>query len=283
MLGSVLAVATFFVPLPQIMKLVNNRNSYGMQPITLCFVIAYAILGSTAMIAVKWNQLGASYGFGELLKEELDLIQSIVSCLAWLSIILLVVALPPHNTLRHRGLVAATLATAGTMSAVIIAISAVEPCGPTVLALAKVYGYISGMCTIVAFLPQLITTWQCKSAGSLSLIFTFIQVGGCYMIAVNQIFVASDPAAIWGPTATSGTMQLAILVLASYYGWQRRRAAVSQADGGSASGTDSLLANPAAGAASAALPPAPYVGRGASYSPASVGITCLTRVRCGAS
>jgi len=53
MLGSVLAVATFFVPLPQIMKLVNNRNSYGMQPITLCFVIAYAILGSTAMIAVK--------------------------------------------------------------------------------------------------------------------------------------------------------------------------------------------------------------------------------------
>ena len=53
-------------------------------------------------------------------------------------------------------------------------------------------------------------------AGSLSLVFTLIQAGGCYIVAANQIFSAHDPWPVWLPTCVCGCMQLSIFSLAFY-------------------------------------------------------------------
>lgn len=217
--GAALAAATFFVPAPQIYKIVKNKSSMGVAPVTLCFVVTYAIINVSAMVATKWKQLtqiAQHVGWGGI-RMELDLLQGLFSITIWTEILVASVWYKPHDTRWYRSIVACTYAAVIAAVALIFKESAADPCGPVPLALAEVYGYISGVCTMVAFLPQLYTTWKCKSAGSLSLIFTFIQVGGCYMIAINQAIVTKDPWVIWLPTVISGSMQLLILCLATYY------------------------------------------------------------------
>jgi hypothetical protein len=58
------------------------------------------------------------------------------------------------------------------------------------------------------------------------------------------MFVSQDPWVIWAPTATSGTMQLLILALASYYHFCGKAAA----QGVSGTGAEGLLDGDAAAA-----------------------------------
>ena len=218
-LGSVLSAATLFVPLPQIIKMVRLKNSQGLEVMTLCLVLLYSWSNLAAMIAVKWRQFStyASHGVGVGLAQQLDLLQGIFSIVDWSWILGLVIMLPPNNTLQKRCLAFATLTLSLAMFTTILLLSIRDACSERVLWLAKIYGDISGLCTVVAFLPQLVTTWRNKGAGSLSFVFTGIQVVGCYTIAADLCLVNLDPYPVWAPTATSGTMQLLILVMAIYY------------------------------------------------------------------
>jgi len=156
--------------------------------------------------------------------------QGVFSLFAWYSILTVVVMLPPHNTLRHRGLAVGTTVLCGGMAAAAFILSVDDPCGAAPLDLASAYGFFSSACIVVAFLPQLVTTFQLKAAGSLSLVFTAIQVLGCTLVAANQRFKDKDNWYVWGPTLVSAGMQLLILGLATYYQMTGARAKVNAAE-----------------------------------------------------
>ena len=46
---------------------------------------------------------------------------------------------------------------------------------------------LSAVCAFTAYVPQLIDTWRCGGAGSLSPLFLFIQVLGCLLVNYNQV------------------------------------------------------------------------------------------------
>jgi len=217
-LGAGLAAATLLVSAPQILKIIKMKSSEGVQPLTMSLMLLYTAFNMSSMVIVKWRQfpLYASDA-SSALAEQLDLLQNIFSMWVWGSILGAAIYFQPYDTCRHRFLALSSVLVACLTVAASAAVSAVDPCGPAALAFSEALSYVSGVCVMVAFLPQLLTTWRHKAAGSLSLIFTAIQIFGCTLVAANQLFVDKNPWVIWVPGLTSAFMQLLILILASYY------------------------------------------------------------------
>ena len=225
--GLALVAGSLFVPIPQMMKLWRLRSSEGVQPGTICLAILYGATGTAATVSMKWKQLEGCSAVGPVkcITEQLDSLQCIVAFVDWLVILLLTVALPPHNTRKWRVLAGATVGASLTLWAVTAAISIAESCGHAAVGLAHASGIASSLLVTVAFLPQLLHTWWRKSAGSLSLVFTFIQTGGCLAVAANMAFIAHDPWPAWGPTTIAGTFQGCTFCVATYFHLTRPDAA----------------------------------------------------------
>ena len=175
-LGTFLLVATALVYLPQIHKLCSRKSSEGVQPVTTCLILLYASTNAASTVAMKWKQFKHCPSEGSYcIVEMLDSLQIFVSALGWVAVLLCVVLLPPHNTARWRVTAAGTLTLILIVWATAIAISVADPCGPAAVDFARSIGWVSAAFVMIAFVPQLAETWRFKSAGSLSLIFVFIQ------------------------------------------------------------------------------------------------------------
>lgn len=223
-LGTFLLSATTVVYVPQLWKLHSRKSSEGVQPLTVVLILMYASTNAASTLGMKWKQFERCVHEGSYcLVEQLDALQVVVSAIGWLSILLSVVVLPPHNTRRWRALAAASALGIALLWAAVCIVSAAEPCGPVAVALARAIGWTSALFVVVAFVPQLHETWKAKSAGSLSLLFVLFQAAGCCLVVSNQVFSAHDPVAVWLPTAVSGCMQVCVFCLASYYECTRRQ------------------------------------------------------------
>ena len=217
-LGIFLLTATIILPLPQLLKLHHRRSSAGVQPSTLCLVFMYSATNAASTAAMKWRQLELCSALGGYcLIEQLDTMQVFVSSFSWMVILIYVVHLPPCNTPKWRRLAAATFSGVAALWGVTCIVSAREPCGPAAVGLARALGWASAVLVVIAFAPQLRETWRSKRAGSLSLVFIFIQAVGCFIVSANQLFDAHDSWPIWLPTTVSGCMQLAIFAIAAFY------------------------------------------------------------------
>ena len=185
-LGTFLLVATALVYVPQVHKLYSRKSSEGVQPVTTCLILLYASTNAASTVAMKWVQFERCPSEGSYcLVEMLDSLQIFVSAIGWMAVLMSVVFLPPHNTMRWRVAAGGTLTLVLVLWAIAIAISMADPCGPAAVAFARSIGWVSAAFVMVAFVPQLAETWRFKSAGSLSLIFVFIQVS-CTARAARQ-------------------------------------------------------------------------------------------------
>ena len=252
-----LNVATVIVAAPQLHKLWSLRSSDGVQPLTLCMVLTYSSANVVSALATKWRQMvRCTSSVDYCVVEQLDTSQICFGALVWVAVLTSVVLLPPHNTIRWRALVAATFLLITCMLAAAIAASVAEPCGPAALEIARGAAWLSASVAVVAFVPQLRATWRMRSAGSLSLVFTLIQAGGCMLVAATQILSAHDPWPVWLPTIVCGCMQFTVFSLAFYFRGCRDECARPE-------GTDALAAGDSCGSTNAE----PFLSTTASAAP----------------
>ncbi|KAL1524717.1 hypothetical protein AB1Y20_019601 [Prymnesium parvum] len=215
--GLFLVVASLFASLPQVIKLIRVKTSVGVAPLTLAIINVFAGSNLSSSLVVKWPQIQACSTSSSCVYLLLDVLQQLASAIVFSTLLLLVVSLPPHNTRAYRALATFTISLLLSLLLAACLLSGFSPCSHAALDYSTSISILSAVCAIVAYVPQLIDTWRCGSAGSLSPLFLAIQVAGCLLVNYNQIFVNHDPATVWVPVMVSGVMQATILGLIGYF------------------------------------------------------------------
>ena len=196
-LGSVLATATFLLPLPQAVKLLRQRSSAGLSPYTLALTVLFAGSQVGATVGLKWRQLEACAQGPACVADLLDLVQQAASWLTWLATAIICVSLPPHRSALPRAANALSIVCTAALVAVSAAVSADAPCQPTALTLAQALGWVAAVAAATQYGPQLYETWRHGSAGSLSYATYTLQTVGSAAVVANNAFLNHDGWRSW--------------------------------------------------------------------------------------
>lgn len=242
LLGSVLALATFLLPFPQAYKLLKQRSSAGLSPLTLALTILFAGTNVGATVAIKWHQLEACASGPGCLGNLLDLVQQAASWVTWVMIVSICVSLPP-NRMARTGCVA-LLSVLSTIAVVVVAavVSAAAPCTSSTLGYSQVLAYIAGVAAATQYGPQLYETWSHGSAGSLSFVTYIIQTVGSVLVVLNQTVILKDSWPVWLPLLVSSVMQSGVLALTFWLKKHPRKTATAPAgDNNSGDGRSTII------------------------------------------
>lgn len=215
-LGSVLATATFLLPLPQAVKLLRQRSSAGLSPYTLALTVLFAGSQVGATVGLKWRQLEACAQGPACVANLLDLVQQAASWLTWLATAIICVSLPPHRSALPRAATALSIACTAAVVAASAAVSADAPCQPPALTLAQALGWVAAVAAATQYGPQLYETWRHGSAGSLSYATYTLQTVGSAAIVANNAFLNHDGWPVWLPLLVATAMQSGVLLLTVY-------------------------------------------------------------------
>ena len=196
-LGSVLATATFLLPLPQAVKLLRQRSSAGLSPYTLALTVLFAGSQVGATVGLKWRQLEACAQGPACVANLLDLVQQAASWLTWLATAIICVSLPPHRSALPRAATALSIACTAAVVAASAVVSADAPCQPPALTLAQALGWVAAVAAATQYGPQLYETWRHGSAGSLSYATYTLQTVGSAAIVANNAFLNHDGWRSW--------------------------------------------------------------------------------------
>ena len=191
-LGSVLATATFLLPLPQAVKLLRQRSSAGLSPYTLSLTVLFAGSQVGATVGLKWRQLEACAQGPACVADLLDLAQQAASWLTWLGTAIICVSLPPHRRARPVAATALSIACTAALVALSALASAHAPCQPLALTLAQALGWVAAVAAATQYGPQLYETWRHGSAGSLSYATYTLQTVGSAAIVFNNAVLNHD-------------------------------------------------------------------------------------------
>ena len=206
----VLIVLTVVVTVPQYVKLARARSSAGLSLPTILLTMWLNIADVGAGIITKWRQLQECSAGWSCLGGLLDLGQTAVLNATTTAVLLQVCYFPPHDGARHRAAAAGTLCAMAALWATAVCVSIASPCGRAPLALARVCGIVAAVCALVQYLPQLHTTLNERSSGSLSVSFYVLQAAGGLIIFAEQAFAARDPWPVWLPFLCSTSMQMCV-------------------------------------------------------------------------
>ena len=191
-LGSVLATATFLLPLPQAVKLLRQRSSAGLSPYTLSLTVLFAGSQVGATVGLKWRRLEACAQGPACVADLLDLAQQAASWLTWLGTAIICVSLPPHRRARPVAATALSIACTAALVALSALASAHAPCQPLALTLAQALGWVAAVAAATQYGPQLYETWRHGSAGSLSYATYALQTVGSAAIVFNNAVLNHD-------------------------------------------------------------------------------------------
>jgi uncharacterized protein with PQ loop repeat len=89
----------------------------------------------------------------------------------------------------------------------------------------KVLNYIALATVVMQWVPQIWTTWQLKSSGSLSIFTLILNMVGCAAVIFVSIS-SGNSALLWVPYAASGTQQVVLVAMLISF-WIRNRATKS--------------------------------------------------------
>jgi uncharacterized protein with PQ loop repeat len=191
--GSVLAVVTLIVPIPQARKVVQNKSSAGVSVPTLLLTVLFgsANLGST--VAVKWRTIESCRTDGAAcMAGLLDVLQQVASAVTWTVTLFCVLAYPPANVRRNAVPTLALLLVSCAIIGSSIAVAVSHPCSDASLDLAEALGWLGACCAVVQFAPQLYATCTKGSSGSLSYATYLLMAIGGAAVATNQIAFQRD-------------------------------------------------------------------------------------------
>ncbi|KAL3908210.1 MAG: hypothetical protein SGPRY_009889 [Prymnesium sp.] len=218
--GIFLTVATLLASFPQLLKLLRAKSSVGVAPLTLALITTFGGANLAGSLVAKWPQLQECSSSANCVFLLLDVLQQLAAALVFSTLLLVVVNLPPHSTWMKRCAAALTLLLNLMLALCACFLSVSHVCSPAALSYSTAVSVVSAICAIIAYIPQLVDTWRCGGAGSLSPVFLAIQVIGSMLVNYNQIIVNKDPPAVWVPVMVSGLMQLMVLILIGYYCWR---------------------------------------------------------------
>lgn len=216
-LGIFLVVATVLVPLPQCVKLCRAQCSAGVSPLMLGMMGVYNVFNLCDLIFTKWRSVQQCAHTAHCILDLLDAAQQGISAVWNLSLMVQAVSYTPHNAPKFKLLTSALLF--GSLGSVLASclVSSRSICSDVSLDFAQGFSYAASCIVLVAFAPQLVSTWRLKSAGSLSFLFMSAQAIGNLAVTANYAFVQKDPWTGWGPVLMAAFMQFAIVALAAYY------------------------------------------------------------------
>ena len=127
--GAVLAFGTLLIPIPQALKVLQQKSSAGISVPTLWLTILFGCANIGSTVAVKWRTIeSCSVDAPACLGGLLDLLQQIASAASWLTTLACVISFPPART-RHN--VAATAALLVASSGIVgagVGVAASQPC-----------------------------------------------------------------------------------------------------------------------------------------------------------
>lgn len=228
-LGIFLLIGTLAAPAPQCYKLWQSQSSDGLSPLMMALLSLYNVTNLCSLLLVKWPTIQQCAHSSYCILDLLDGFQLLFSA-AWnLSLLVQATRYTPHNRPRYRLLAAATCTTALALIAGSSTAAASSTCSKFSMVLAQAISDLSSAIIFVAFLPQLISTWKLRGAGSLSLIFFGIQAVGNLMVAANYIFVQKDPWVDWAPVLVASMMQFGVIGLITFFRCKDGSATVDQA------------------------------------------------------
>ena len=143
--GSVLALATFLLPMPQAYKLCRQQSSAGLSPHTIALTVLFAGSNAAATVVVKWHWLQACAHGPSCVSNILDLVQQAASWSTWCMTALICVSLPPNRT--RVPVLTTLLSLACTVGLTVAAAiqSANAPCLPPSLTLADALGWVAAV------------------------------------------------------------------------------------------------------------------------------------------
>ena len=233
-LGIFLVVATVLAVTPQVVLIMRKRSSAGVSVLTPALALIYGYLNVCATTLVKWPALrSCAHNFGGCTLQLLDFWQQAFSAIGLATVLILVVAFPPNASAKRRLATIALLLLLAAIGLALCLLSAAMPCAPLTLSFADAASIASSVVVVVAFAPQLLTTWRARGEGALSYTYYLIQSVGCLLVVFFQVVGAHDPIVVWAPPLAGAIMQGAVLVLGAFFRCRRPQGA-----GGSSPGDD---------------------------------------------
>eukprot|EP00658_Telonema_sp_P-2_P075557 TRINITY_DN6515_c0_g1_i2.p1 TRINITY_DN6515_c0_g1~~TRINITY_DN6515_c0_g1_i2.p1 ORF type:complete len:260 (-),score=50.71 TRINITY_DN6515_c0_g1_i2:87-866(-) len=204
-------------------KLAQAQNSTGLSPSMLGMMAMYNVCTVCNLLFLKWPTVERCEHSAQCLVDLLDVFQTVASAGWNTSLMVQATMYPPFQHPPVRVAAASVCALLVSMIAATCMVSARSTCSEVSLNLAQGLTYTGSVLVMVAFAPQLWSTWKLKSAGSLSLFFILIQTVGNVLVFVNYKFIQDDPWTSWAPTLVAASMQGTIVSLGTYFYWTRER------------------------------------------------------------
>ena len=204
--------------LPQFLAIHRARSSAGLSISTAIVTVLLGVVNTSADVLIKWDQLQQCGVVGwRCVYDLLDGLNiALLTCCVWLQL-LQMVWYPPNNGSGTRAVAAAALCTPIVALGSAVGVSLVAPCSDTSLTLAQALASAGALFALVQYAPQVLETYRCKSAGSLSIASYVLQAIGAVGVVIQMSILTGDPYTVWGPWAVSGAVQFLVAMMAVYY------------------------------------------------------------------
>jgi hypothetical protein len=97
----------------------------------------------------------------------------------------------------------------------------------TLATFGRAIGILSAIVVVVQWTPQIFTTFQLGSAGSLSVVMLLIQLPGCLLTVFFQAVIGGADITTWGPYLVSAINTMILIVMCGVF-WLRNRNGVQE-------------------------------------------------------
>jgi len=236
-LAVILITGTIISYIPQIVAMVKKRSSEGLSFLMLGLGLLSGFLTLLNTVILYWQKISCCYRLNaaQCLANNLVPEQLAVAPACMLIMYILFLVYYNHTPYdSHKNNISQYL-----LSMIFFAIVVIVPlfCCTAALVMyygnfttdvvminyAKVLGIISAIAVFVQWVPQLYTTISLSKAGVLSLPMLLLQCPGAYMVVGFQLSSPQSDWSTWAPYMVSGTAQLMLLIIVSYYKFRDRK------------------------------------------------------------
>lgn len=208
LVGSVVAILTLFVPIPQARKVLQHKSSAGISVPTLLLTVLFGCSNLGSTVAVKWRTIeSCGTGGAACVAGLLDVLQQVASAGSWTATAICVLAFPPANVRRNGVSTLALLLVCAGIVGSSVGVAVAHPCSDVSLGLAEALGWLAGGCAVVQFAPQLYSTCARGGSGSLSYAtYALMAIGGA-AVATNQMAFQRDTWPVSGRVGRTAQLQ----------------------------------------------------------------------------
>lgn len=206
--------------IPQQIKIIRRKTLEGLSPYFLVLMNLGATCPFASLLLLSNNLYhccATEVTLFECGNGAMGLVQTGVACLGPLILITLGAIFARSSREEHEKAMRMLYVVLGFDAIVSILVVLLFRRAQYFQVLANVLGSIALLLGILQYVPQLLTTYKLKHAGTLSIATMLIQMPGGYFWCITLMLRDGANWTAWGSLFAASTLQLVLMLMAAYY------------------------------------------------------------------